>query len=168
LVRSYKGLELLLDALSDERFDCLPVKLIVAGEFYDEKKPCLDKIDRLNLNQRVILFDQYIPDDQVKNYFNVADIVVQPYRSATQSGVTQIAYHFDKPMLVTDVGGLRETVPNGKVGYVVKPEAQEIASALVDFFQHSRLREFEANAQNEKQKYSWSKMVEILLSLSKN
>ena len=116
LVRAYKGLDWLLEAFADERLRAYPLKLIVAGEFYDDEAPYLEQMKSLGLQDKVIIVNQFVPDDQVKDYFNACDIVVQPYKSATQSGVTQIAYHFEKPMLVTNVGGLDEIVPNGKVG----------------------------------------------------
>jgi len=102
----------------------------------------------------------------VKNYFSIADIVAQPYRSATQSGVSQIAYHFEKPMLVTNVGGLSEIVPHGKVGYVVEPEPVHIANALFDFFTNKRSAEFTENLKTEKQKYAWSKMTSAINNLN--
>lgn len=104
----------------------------------------------LNLKDRIIWFDKFIPDSEVRYFFNAADIIVQPYKSATQSGVTQIGYHFERPMLVTDVGGLKEIIPDGKVGYVVKPQADSIAEALLDFFTHDRMKEFEDNLKEEK------------------
>jgi glycosyltransferase involved in cell wall biosynthesis len=100
-----------------------------------------------------------VPDSEVKYCFGAADIIVQPYKSATQSGVTQIAYHFEKPMLVTDVGGLAEIVPHGSVGYVVKPDMDEIADALTDFFKNNRQEEFTEGILKEKKKYSWSNMT---------
>jgi len=109
--------------------------------------------------------NDFIPDSQVVNYFCSADVVVQPYKSATQSGVTQIAYHFNKPMIITDVGGLAEFVPHGKVGYVVKPEIAEIASAILEFYNSGKEAEFIANAAVEKQKYSWGRMVEAINSV---
>ena len=93
---------------------------------------------------------------------------MQPYRNATQSGVTQIAYHFDKPMLVTDVGGLKEIVPHGKVGYVVQRTASEIVKALIDFYQNDRAIEFIKGVKEEKKKYSWQKMVDTIKSLYEN
>lgn len=162
LVRAYKGLDLLLDAFADARLKQMPLRLIVAGEFYDAKQPFLDQIERFGLRDRVLVCDKYIPDDAVKDYFNAADIIVQPYKSATQSGVTQIAYHFEKPMLVTDVGGLKEIVPDGKVGYVAEPNAEKIADALVDFFAHERKPEFERNIVVEKQKYAWPRLTECV------
>jgi D-inositol-3-phosphate glycosyltransferase len=109
----------------------------------------------------------FIPDSEVRNYFSVADLIAQPYRSATQSGVIQIAYNFNKPMLVTNVGGLSETVPNGKVGYVVGVDSKEIANALVDFFSNEKSSEFVENIKVEKQKYLWHKMTETINDLIK-
>ncbi len=165
LIREYKGLDLLLKAMSDKRLDKYPLKLIVAGEFYEKKEPYLKMIDDLDINDKVIICDKYIPDEEVKNFFNLADMVVQPYKSATQSGVTQIAYHFEKPMLVTDVGGLREIVPNGKVGYVVEAEPSQIADAICDFYDNERIEYFESNIIEEKKKYEWSKMTETIMKL---
>jgi glycosyltransferase involved in cell wall biosynthesis len=165
LIREYKGLDLLLKAMGDERIDNYPVKLIVAGEFYEKKEPYLQLIDDYKINDKVIICDKYIPDEEVKNFFNLADMVVQPYRSATQSGVTQVAYHFEKPMLVTDVGGLREIVPNGKVGYVVEPQPAKIADAICDFYDNNRKETFEENIIEEKKKYEWSKMTATIMKL---
>lgn len=165
LVREYKGLDLLFDAFTDPRLQKLPLRLLVAGEFYDEKQPYLDYVSHYGLEEKVIFCDRYIPDDQVKDYFNACDIVVQPYRSATQSGVTQVAFHFEKPMLVTDVGGLKEIVPNDVIGYVTEVKAASIAEALVDFFHNDRRQEFEQNIIQEKQKYSWSRMTQSILNL---
>ncbi len=167
LIREYKGLDLLLKAMSDERLDNYPLKLIVAGEFYEKKEPYLQMIDNLDIKDKVIICDKYIPDEEVKNFFNLADMVVQPYKSATQSGVTQVAYHFERPMLVTDVGGLREIVPDGKVGYVVEPEPKKIADAICDFYDNDRKEFFEANIVEEKKKYEWSKMTETIMKLYK-
>ncbi len=164
LVRKYKGLDLALKALADESFKDGKTKLIVAGEFYDDEAPYRAIIKQNGLEDRVILHNHFIPDEEVANYFCAADIIVQPYKHATQSGVTQIAYHFDKPMLVTDVGGLKEIVPNS-VGYVVNPNEKEIADALVDFYHNNRTEEFIKGVKEEKQKYSWAKMVEAILSL---
>lgn len=165
LVRVYKGLDLLIEALADERLREYPLRLLVAGEFYEGKEGYLEQIQSFGLSKMVVVRDEFIPDDQVKDYFNAADIVVQPYKSATQSGVTQIAYHFEKPMLVTNVGGLEEIVPNGKVGYAVPPDAHRIADAIVDFFEQARIDEFTINILKEKEKYSWSKLSEAIFSL---
>jgi glycosyltransferase involved in cell wall biosynthesis len=165
LVRAYKGLDLLIDAFADQRLRKYPVKLIVAGEFYDDPKPYLKQVEKLNLQDFVIIENQYINDVDVKYYFNSAEMVVQPYKSATQSGVTQIAYHFEKPMLVTNVGGLGEMIPNGKVGYVVEPNAASIADALVDFCENDRYDKFVEGVREEKKKYQWSNMTEAIKKL---
>lgn len=165
LIREYKGLDLLLKAMADKRIDEYPVKLIVAGEFYEKKEYYLQMIDNYDINDKVIVCDKYIPDEEVKNFFNLADMVVLPYKSATQSGVTQVAYHFERPMLVTNVGGLSEIVPDGKVGYVVEPDPVKIADAICDFYDNEREKFFESNIVEEKKKYEWSKMTETIKTL---
>lgn len=165
LVRAYKGLDLLIDAFADARLRKFPVKLIVAGEFYEDPKPFLEQIEKYGLQDSVIIQNQYISDDDVKYYFNTSDIVVQPYKSATQSGVTQIAYHFEKPMLVTNVGGLGEIIPNGIAGYVVEPNPSSIADALVDFCENDRRETFVDGVRAEKQKYQWSNMTDAIKKL---
>lgn len=165
LVRAYKGLDLLLDAFADERLRKFNVKLIVAGEFYEDPKPYLEQVEKHGLSDLVVIKNQYIRDDEVKYYFNIADIVVQPYKSATQSGVTQVAYHFEKPILVTNVGGLGEIIPNGKVGYVVEPNSSSIADALVDFYENERYNTFVEGMKEEKMKYQWSNMTAAIKNL---
>jgi len=161
-IRHYKGLDLLLEAFADERLRKFPIKLIIAGEFYENPQPYLELIIRLKLDGLVELRTGFIPDNEVKNYFSVADLVAQPYRSATQSGVSQIAYHFEKPMLVTNVGGLSEIIPNGKVGYVVGVETKQISDALVDFFTNQRSAKMIANIKIEKTKFLWSRMTDAI------
>ena len=164
-IRGYKGLDLLLEAFADKRLQDLGVKLVVAGEFYGSPKPYMDQIDSLKIADCVVLKTDYIPDEEVNRYFRACDIVAQPYKSATQSGVTQIAFHFEKPMLVTNVGGLPEIVPNGKIGYVVEPNAQQIADALVAYYQEDKEATFIENVKEEKKKYAWDKMTATILSV---
>jgi glycosyltransferase involved in cell wall biosynthesis len=159
-IREYKGLDLLIKAFADERFRKLPVKLLIAGEFYIDGKPYLDLIKELGLKESIILRTTFIENHDIVNYFCASDIVAQPYKDATQSGVTQIAYHFEKPMLTTNVGGLSEMVPDGMVGYVVNPKVNEISDALLRFFIENKEKEFSANAAIEKKRFSW----ELLLS----
>ena len=161
-IRDYKGLDLLLEAMADERLKSRQLKVIVAGEFYTNPEPYLKIIEDNNLKDAIILRTDFIPDSQVADFFNAVDLVVQPYKDATQSGVTQVAYHFEKPMITTNVGGLAEIVPHGKVGYVVNPEASEIAAAILHFFEENKSDEFIENLKVEKQKYTWDKMIETI------
>ena len=164
-IRDYKGLDLLLEAMADKRVAELDAKLIVAGEFYGDPRPYMEQIDRLGIGDRVVLKTDFIPDHEVNRYFCAADLVAQPYKTATQSGVTQIAFHFERPMLVTNVGGLPEIVPDGKVGFVVDPTADNIADALVQFFEEGWADRLTEGVRQEKQKYLWSNMTEAIEKL---
>jgi glycosyltransferase involved in cell wall biosynthesis len=166
-IRAYKGLDLLIEAFADVRLRNKNIKLIIAGEFYEDEAPYMEMIKQNNLEKEIIVFDRFINDEEVSLFFSAADLVVQPYKSATQSGVTQIAFHFEKPMLVTDVGGLKEIVPHGKCGYAVKPEAGDIAEAIIDYFENERKSLFIENVKEEKEKYSWSKMTASVFEVSK-
>jgi len=167
-IRDYKGLDLLLKAFGDERLRAYPLKLIVAGEFYTDAKPYYQLIDQLHLGEYVIMQNEFIPDSAVPDYFCAADLVIQPYKNATQSGVTQIAYHFDKPMIITNVGGLAEFVPDGRVGYIVEPSEPEIASSILKFYNEKKEDEFSANAAVEKLKYSWKRMTDAIDEVAKS
>ncbi|MDO9188190.1 MAG: glycosyltransferase [Bacteroidia bacterium] len=158
-IRKYKGLDLLLEAMADERVKQLGVKLIVAGEYYEDSAPYLDIIEKNKLENSVILKTEYIPSDEVRFYFCASDMVALTYRTATQSAVTQIAYHFEKPMLVTRVGGLPETVPHNKVGYVTEIDPKSIADAIVDFYINNKEQIFIQNTIIEKQRFLWSTFV---------
>jgi glycosyltransferase involved in cell wall biosynthesis len=163
-IREYKGLDLLLKAMADPVVTSLGIKLIIAGEFYEDEKPYFDLIHKYELGTRIILHSHFISNDEVRYYFSAASLVVQPYRSATQSGVTQVAYHFNKPMVVTDVGGLAEIVPHGRCGYVVAPEAGAIAAAIADFFSGDEER-FKAGIEEQKKLYTWDRLTEALRGL---
>lgn len=165
-IRDYKGLDLLISAFADERLRKFPLKLLVAGEYYSNPEPYLQLIKKNDLGDLIELRTEFIPDSDVNLYFSAADMVVQPYKTATQSGVTQIGYHFNKPMLVTNVGGLAEIIPDGKVGYVVEPDSEKIADALFDFYEGSKMEEFETNVLEEKKRFSWENMVNTILDLS--
>jgi D-inositol-3-phosphate glycosyltransferase len=166
-IRAYKGLDLLLNAFADKRLRKRKLKLIVAGEFYESAEPYKEIIKNNDINDDVLLFDRFIGEQEVAAFFSAADLVVQPYKSATQSGVTQIAYHFEKPMLVTDVGGLREIVPHGKCGYVVKPEPATIAESIIDFFENNRKDKFTECIKKEKDKFTWDKLTDKILDIYK-
>lgn len=161
-IRDYKGLDILLKAFADPRLRKFRLKLLVAGEFYCNPKPYYEIIEQYNLKDHVILSNEFIPDNEVGYYFSASDLVAQTYKSATQSGVSQIAYYFNKPIITTDVGGLAESFPDGKVGYVVKPDEKEIANAILHFYDDNKEEEFSKNAAIEKLKYSWKNMVETI------
>ncbi|MEE4196932.1 MAG: glycosyltransferase [Bacteroidales bacterium] len=165
IIRKYKGLDILIKALADKRLNRHPLKLIVAGEFYEDRKTYDELIENLQLKEQIIFTNGFVPTDQVKYYFCASDIVVQTYKNATQSGVTQIAYHFERPMLVTNVGGLAEIVPHQKVGYITEINARAVADALVDFFDNQRVKEFSENTVVEKAKFSWDRFIEGLNEL---
>ncbi|MCU0472718.1 MAG: glycosyltransferase [Bacteroidales bacterium] len=164
-IRAYKGLDLLLEAFADKRLRNRKLKLIVAGEFYESDTLYKEIIKKHEIINEVFLYDRFIREDEVAAFFCAADLVVQPYRSATQSGVTQIAYHFEKPMLVTDVGGLSEIVPDGKCGYVVKPEPAAIAEAINDFFVNNRNEQFTKGIREGKQKFTWDKLTKSIFDI---
>lgn len=169
-VRKYKGLDLMLRAMADNRIKEIGVKLIIAGEFYENKNEYLDLIDELNISDQIIMRSDFIPSDEVKNYFCASDMITQTYRTATQSGVTQIAYSFDRPMLVTDVGGLAEIVPHNLVGYVTSQEPNDISESIIDFYKNNRESYFESNVKKEKKKFSWDSFIlgiDELMSLVK-
>lgn len=161
LIRDYKGLDWLLKAFADKRLNDANIKLIVAGEFYNNAEQYEALEHDLGLQGRIIWHREFVPDEEVRYYFSAADLIAQPYKSATQSGVTQIAYHFERPMLVTDVGGLAEIVPDGKVGYAVEPKVEAIADALVDWVALGD-GHFNKGLKEEKQKYSWNKMTQAV------
>jgi len=163
-IRAYKGLDLLIQAM--KLISNPNVKLIIAGEFYGESQHYYQLIENLNLHDKIILKTNFITDSEVKYYFCASDLVVQPYKSATQSGVTPLAYHFEIPMVVTNVGGLTAMVPNGKVGLIAEPNPESIASKINEFFQNQNAEEFKNNLKVEKQKYSWSVMTKAILDIA--
>ncbi|MFZ1328095.1 MAG: glycosyltransferase, partial [Chitinophagaceae bacterium] len=134
-IRKYKGLDILFEAMADERIKKAGIRLLVAGEFYEDERKYKDQIDTLGIREQLILRTDFIPDNDVKYYLCAADAVVQPYRNATQSGVSPLAYHFEKPMIVTNVGGLPALVPDGKAGLVTAPTPEAIADAILKFYQ---------------------------------
>ena len=160
LIRDYKGLDLLLKAWAK----WLPEgrKLLIAGEFYASREKYISLIEQLGLQDRVVLHDRFIADEDVKYYFSAADALVLPYRTATQSGVTQIAYNFSLPMIVTRVGGLPEIVPDGRVGLVCEADAESIKEALQALYDGDRLQIFKENFAQERKRFSWAAMCDRL------
>ncbi len=163
LIRDYKGLDLLLDAWT--QWQPKNRKLLIAGEFYTSREKYIAQIERLGLQEQIVLHDHFIADEDVKYYFSAADCLVLPYRTATQSGVTQIAYNFSVPMIVTRVGGLPEIVPNGSVGLVCEPTAEAIAEALRDIYAGDTLQNLKDNFAEERKRFSWSAMCDKLLEV---
>jgi glycosyltransferase involved in cell wall biosynthesis len=169
-IRRYKGLDLLLDAMGMLKNPAVggsssTGSLLVAGEFYEDDKPYLEQIEKLRIKDALILKTTFIPDNDVKYYFSAADVVIQPYRNATQSGVTPLSYHFEKPMIVTNVGSLPDLVPHGQVGLVCEPNAASIAEALRRYMELGE-NYFLPHLRNEKQKYSWAKLTKTVFELA--
>jgi glycosyltransferase involved in cell wall biosynthesis len=167
-IRKYKGLDLLLDAIKILKDSKLPItncQLLVAGEFYEDRKPYDEQIENLGIKENLILHTDFIPDSEVKYYLCAADVVVQPYKNATQSGVTPLAYHFEKPMIVTNVGGLPSLVPNDKVGLIAEPNATSIAQKIEEYFIKGEAH-FLPHLIEEKKKFSWSKMTATIKQIA--
>ncbi len=159
-IRDYKGLDLLLEALATSTLSDLNARLLIAGEFYGNEEKYMDIIRSRKLDDKVVLRTSFIPNTEVYLYFSACDLVVQPYRHATQSGVTQIAYHFGKPIITTNVGGLAEMIPDGKVGYVVSPDPECIAKAIYSFYHEEKEAEFAANVLIERERFSWEGLLD--------
>ena len=164
-IRKYKGLDLLLEAMTDERIKKASIKLLVAGEFYEDEKTYHDIIKKNDISKQLILRTSFIPDSEVKYYLCAADAVIQPYRNATQSGVTPLAYYFEKPMVVTNVGGLPTLVPDEKAGLVTEPSPTAIADAILKYYQLGE-NYFIPHLRREKEKYNWTNMVNTIIALS--
>jgi glycosyltransferase involved in cell wall biosynthesis len=161
-IRKYKGLDLLLEAMNDIRIKEANIKLIIAGEFYDNKEEYETIIEKNNLANSLYLRTQFIDNTEVKYYLGAADFVIQPYKHATQSGVTPLAYHFEKPMLVTNVGGLAGLVPHLKVGIVTEPNAHAIASGIIQLYEFGETH-FLKHLCEEKKKLSWDKLTAAII-----
>ena len=164
-IRQYKGLDLLLEAMADPRIKASGIKLVVAGEFYEDSQPYMEQIKKLGITETVILRTEFIPDSQVRYYLCAADLVVQPYKNATQSGVTPLAYHFEKPMIVTRVGALPDMVPHEKAGLVAEPNAASLADEILHFYALGESY-FIPNLREEKKKYTWDLMEQNIKLLA--
>lgn len=162
LVRAYKGLGILLQAMNR-----LPqARLLIAGEFYQPRADYERQIAELGLRERIHVEDRYIPNEDVPRYFAAANVVVLPYLSATQSGVSKLAYHFDKPVIITNVGGLAEEVEEGKTGYVVPPnDPAALAAAIEKVLTEKAHIDFASHVREYKKRYSWERVVEVIEKL---
>jgi D-inositol-3-phosphate glycosyltransferase len=180
LIRPYKGLDLLLEAMplvgkamltsqpttnNQRPTSRPPIRLIVAGEIYGDEQVYKQMIEDLGISDQVIMHTDFIPDGEVKYYFCAADLIVQPYKTATQSGISQIAYHFHKPMVVTNVGGLPEIVNNGESGYVVETRPQSIADAIQDYYQNNRAEMLVQKVIENKKRFEWGVMTKAFKDL---
>lgn len=169
-IRKYKGLDLLLQAMKEiqnSKFKIQDLKLLIAGEFYDDKKQYDDLIENLGIKDMLILKTDFIPDSEVNYYLCAADFVIQPYKQATQSGVTPLAYHYEKPMLVTNVGGLPDLVPNEKVGLIAEPNPESIAQKIIELYKFGE-QHFIPYIKEEKKKYGWNVLTKLIVELANN
>jgi glycosyltransferase involved in cell wall biosynthesis len=166
LIRAYKGLNILLEAFA-RSLEEMQATLLIVGEFYEDPKPYLSLMERLSIRDRIILVDRYVPNEEVETYFTACDVVVLPYLSATQSAIVQIAFGFEKPVIVTRVGGLPDVVEHGVTGYLVPPgDAESLAGAIVKFYSIGDSVAFEKNIRAAKDKFSWRRCVEKLHELA--
>jgi len=165
-IKPYKGLDLLLDSLDKDTLKKYKLKLLIAGDVYGSAKPYLDIIERKQLSEFVIFHQDYIPNDKVPAYFSIADLVVQPYRTATQSGISQIALFYEKPVVVTDVGSLADFVDHQKTGYVVPVDKKEIAASIEQHFANDNHQVMEEAIKKQKQQFSWKSFTEDLLQFA--
>ncbi len=162
-IRDYKGLGLLLKALADLPDD---FELIVAGEIYGSFEKYQQIINAKNLGNRVHLYNQYIPDDEVATYFSASDVCILPYRSATQSGITAIAHHFNLPIIATDVGGLKETIEHEKTGLMIQPDVDELKNAIQLYYTENRQTLFSEEIKRNKKDNSWENFAEKVIAFA--
>lgn len=164
-IREYKGLDLLIKSLGKVHTAKHKIKVLVVGEFYVDPEPYKKLIFDTGVEDVVILKSKFVPNTEVLNYFCSATLVVQPYKEATQSGITQVAFHFNKPVITTNVGGLSEIVIDGEVGFVVEPNENQIAIAIERFFDENLEDQFVENIKNHKKNFEWTKMIESIYQL---
>lgn len=165
LIRHYKGLDLLLEAMANEAVKKAGIRLLIAGEFYEDPEPYKTLIKAKGLEERVILHEKFIPNEALRDYFCASDLVAQTYRNATNSGVTMVGYYYERPMLVTNVGGLKEIVPDGLCGFVVEPKPEAIAAKIAQYFSDGLEVRMSAAVAEEKKKYQWPEFIKALIGL---
>jgi len=163
-IRRYKGLDILLRAMADEKIKAAGIQLLIAGEFYEDAKPYQNLIQELHIENELILKTDFIPDDEVKYYLCATDAVVQPYRHATQSGVTPLAYHFEKPIIVSNAGGLASLVLHEQTGLVTEADPTSLAGSILRYYELGE-DYFIPHLRSEKQKYSWENLVKTICDL---
>jgi D-inositol-3-phosphate glycosyltransferase len=165
LIRHYKGLDILLEAMAVPEIKQSKIKLLIAGEFYEDPEKYKAQITALGIRDQVILHEKFIANEDVKYYFCASDLVAQTYRNATNSGVTMVGYYYEKPMLVTNVGGLKEIVPDGVCGFVVEPEVKPIAEKIQTYFKENLESQMSSAVREEKKKYMWPEFIRVLMDL---
>ncbi len=165
-IRDYKGLDILLQAMNHKKIKEENIQLIVAGEYYGNEEKYQKIIEEEKISEQLILHTDFISNEEVKYYFCAADLVVQPYKTATQSGISQLAYHFEKPMLVTNVGGLPEIVNHGEAGYVVDVNKNKISESIIDFYQNNRESSFVEKVKENKKRFSWNSLIQGIEEMS--
>jgi len=164
-IRKYKGLPYLINAMKDI-VEKLNVRLLIVGEFYEDEKPTHDLINSLGLKDNIQIISDYIPNEDVKYFFCASDVLVLPYIDATQSGIIQIAYYYDKPVIATNVGGLGEVVIDGRTGFVVEPRSSKaIGDAVINYYRNDCEKQFSENVAEEKKKYSWEEFISNIMKL---
>ena len=166
-VREYKGLKYLLKAMPNV-LKAVKVKLLIAGEFWDDKQNYIDLISKLDINANVKIIDEYIPNEEIPSYFYASDIVILPYTSVTGSGLVQLAYGFNKPVVVSNIGALSQIVIDKKTGFLVKPEdSQGIADSIIDYYHNYNEDEVAENIRKENYRFSWDLLINKIESFTK-
>lgn len=167
-IKPYKGVLHLIDAAGPLRQEFGPdLRVLIVGDIYGDKQPYLDRIAASGGADIIELVDGFVPDETVEDYFLAADLAVLPYVSATQSGIVQIAYNYDLPVVTTSVGGLPEVVHDGQTGYIVPPaDSGALAAAVSRYFREHRAAAFTAAVAREKKKYSWDRLAEAIEDLA--
>jgi len=165
LIRKYKGLDILINAMEKINTELDDYTLLIVGECYENKAKYTDLIKNAGITDNVQCHYSFVPDNEVGKYFSASDVVVLPYKSASQSGIVQIAYHFDTPVIVSDVGGLPEIVDEGKTGYCVEPSSNAFAKAIKAFYEKDNINELNSNISDYKSQFSWDGIVNAIEEL---
>ena len=165
LIREYKGLDILINAMEKIKTELEDYTLLIVGECYENENKYTDLIKKAGITDNVKCHYSFIPDNEVGKYFSAADVVVLPYKTASQSGIVQIAYHFDTPVIVSNVGGLPEIVDEGKTGYCVEPNSNAFAKAIKAFYENDNISEMNSNISEYKSQFSWDAMVKAIEKL---
>ena len=165
LIRKYKGLDILINAMEKINTELEDYTLLIVGECYENKGKYTDLIKKAGITDNVQCHYYFVPDNEVGKYFSASDVVVLPYKTASQSGIVQIAYHFNTPVIVSNVGGLPEIVDEGKTGYCVEPSPNAFAKAIKAFYEKDNISEMNSNISDYKSQFSWDNMVKAIEKL---